>query len=99
MILRLYGTAQACYPGDAGWDEMVAHFPDLPGKRQIFDMQVELVQTSCGFAVPFMEFVSERETLFKWAEKQGDAGLKAYWAKKNVTSIDGFETGMQAQLG
>ncbi len=98
MILRLYGTAQVCYPGDDAWDEMSALFPQIAGSRQIYDMQVELVQTSCGFAVPFFDFVGERDTLFKWAENRGEDGLQKYWAEKNVVSIDGFETGMREQL-
>lgn len=98
MILRLYGQASVLYPADDGWDEMVRLFPDIPGQRQIFDVQVELVQTSCGFAVPFMDFVSERETLQRWAENRGSDGLRTYWEERNTLSIDGKETGMREKL-
>ena len=55
-------------------------------------MEVNLVQTSCGFAVPFMDFKEERTTLNAWADKQGEEKIEAYWRNKNTTSIDGFET-------
>ena len=35
-------------PWDREWDELAAHFTMLPGTRQIFDIAVESVQTSCG---------------------------------------------------
>jgi hypothetical protein len=55
-------------------------------------MQIDLVQTSCGYAVPLMEFKGEREVLNKWAEKQGEKRIKEYWKTKNTKSIDGYET-------
>ena len=55
-------------------------------------MNIDLVQTSCGFAVPFMDFKEERTTLNSWAEKQGKDSIEEYWANKNTKSIDGFET-------
>ena len=98
LILRLYGTAQCHHPGDAAFDSYLPHFPELPGTRQIVEMKIESVQTSCGYAVPFMEFNSERTQLKKWAEKKGEGKLHEYWEKKNVTSIDGLDTGMEEVL-
>ena len=89
-ILRLYGHARAIYPGDAGWSGLAARFPDLPGSRQIFDMTVDLVQTSCGMAVPLMDFREQRSDLVAWAERKGGDGLARYWDEKNRESIDGF---------
>src|SRR6186997_170706 len=40
-------------------------FTLLPGTRQIFDIAVESVQTSCGWGVPFMAFEQERKSLIK----------------------------------
>ena len=53
-----------------------------------------MVQTSCGFAVPFMDYKGERDTLEMWAKKKGEDGLKDYWNEKNSISLDGFETGI-----
>lgn len=92
MILRLYGTARTLYPRDDAWEEHLNRFPPLPGARQIFLMDVDLVQTSCGFAVPFMHFEGERDTLRNWATKRGEEGLRDYWEEKNTRSIDGRPT-------
>ncbi len=84
--------------GTPGWADLAAHFPSLPGARQIYDLTIDLVQTSCGYAVPFMDFVEDRPTLIDWAERKGDDGLAAYWAEKNRTSIDGAPTGIEAAI-
>ncbi|TNC50702.1 pyridoxamine 5'-phosphate oxidase family protein [Rubellimicrobium rubrum] len=94
LILRAYGTASVIHRDEPGWDLMDALFPPEPGVRQIFDMSVELVQTSCGYAVPFMDFRSERDTLNQWAEAKGEDGVERYWQEKNRRSIDGFPTGL-----
>ncbi|MDQ6965087.1 MAG: pyridoxamine 5'-phosphate oxidase family protein [Mariprofundales bacterium] len=62
-ILRLYGSAAVIYPGDESWERLYTLFDSYPGARQIFDMHVDLVHTSCGFGVPLFEFVGEREML------------------------------------
>ncbi|AQT62161.1 pyridoxamine 5'-phosphate oxidase [Cellvibrio mixtus] len=94
MILRLYGTARAIHYGDADWDILYAHFPANIGARQIFDMQVDLVQTSCGMAVPFFDYVEEREQLNQWAAKKGEQGMREYWRERNQLSLDGVPTGI-----
>jgi len=94
LILRLYGSASAIHPNDNGWADCLALFPDNIGTRQFYLMDIELVQTSCGFAVPFMDFVSHRDTLDIWAEKKGKEGIGKYWEENNRLSIDGFETGI-----
>ena len=65
LILRIYGRGRAVLPQDAEWDDLVSHFTLLPGTRQIFVIDVESVQTSCGWGVPFMEYQEERQTLKK----------------------------------
>jgi len=92
MILRLYGQAKIYHERDRVYSEYIDLFPTNLGARQIIEMDVDLVQTSCGFAVPFMEFKDERTTLIDWAEKKEREGVKAYWKEKNQKSIDGFET-------
>jgi hypothetical protein len=41
-------------------------------------MQVDLNQTFCGFAFPFMDFKEERTTLNDWSKKQGEDKIEAY---------------------
>lgn len=92
LILRLYGKATIFHKRDTSFQEYAKLFPSNNGARQIIEMDVDLVQTSCGFAVPYLDFVSERNTLDSWAEKQGIDGIEKYWEEKNTKSIDGFET-------
>jgi Pyridoxamine 5'-phosphate oxidase len=102
MILRIYGTARVLHPPDAGWNEALQHFPTLAGSRQIFELDIELLQTSCGTGVPFMKFAGERgpSEMLPFYEEMGDAALLAYWARKNAVSIDGKESGtVQSKKG
>ncbi|MCH9654595.1 MAG: pyridoxamine 5'-phosphate oxidase family protein [Planctomycetes bacterium] len=92
VILRLYGRATVIHPYDAEWKALFAHFPSIPGARQVFDMRVDLVQTSCGMGVPFYDYVEEREQLTTWATKQGEEGVHNYWQEKNQLSLDGKPT-------
>ena len=94
LILRLYGNAKVYHPRDQKFDDLLKEFGDNRGARQIFELEIESVQTSCGFAVPFMEFKSERSQLTTWADHKDKNEFKEYWAKKNSKSIDGFETGI-----
>jgi Pyridoxamine 5'-phosphate oxidase len=89
LILRLYGQAKIFNKGHQEFEEYINLFADFPGSRQIVDMHVELVQTSCGMAVPLMDFKADREELNKWADKKGLEKLQQYWQEKNTVSIDG----------
>ena len=92
LILRLYGSANVYHDRDTFWKEHIHHFPSIAGSRQLIDMKIDLVQTSCGMAVPQMNFQEERDLLKIWAEKKGDDGLQAYRLEKNTTSLDGHTT-------
>jgi len=92
LILRLYGKAQAHHRRDAPYQKYIGMFPENIGSRQIIEMQVDMVQASCGFGVPILKFDSERETLTSWAENKGEEMIEEYWQEKNSISLDGFET-------
>ncbi|MEL7114493.1 MAG: pyridoxamine 5'-phosphate oxidase family protein [Pseudomonadota bacterium] len=94
MILRCYGTAQVLHPRDDDWAALNGHFPDHVGARQVFDMTVDLVQTSCGYAVPLMTFEQDRDVLDRWSVDKGSDGIAAYWSERNTTTIDGAPTGI-----
>lgn len=89
-ILRLYGTGRTVLPGGTEWEDYADHFTLLPGTRQIVVADITQVQTSCGFAVPLMEYVAQRDTLTKWAKKVGPERLATYRQQKNAQSIDGL---------
>ncbi|PXX45628.1 pyridoxamine 5'-phosphate oxidase family protein [Aquitalea magnusonii] len=94
LILRLYGQARAIHQGDAEWEALAAFLPALPGARQLFDLTVELVQSSCGMSVPFMDYQGEREQLNDWAKAKGPEGIRQYWQDRNQTSLDGVASGI-----
>ena len=89
LILRIYGHGHAVLPQDADWDELAAHFALLPGTRQIFDIAIDSVQTSCGWGVPFMALEAERPTLKK-AHAQSDPAQWVALASLATQSIDGL---------
>ncbi len=97
LILRLYGKGKALARGSAAYTEMLAtSFGGVegPGSRQIIVIDVERVQTSCGYGVPLFDFAEERTTLRRWAEAKGEQGILEYWRAKNTVSIDGLPTGI-----
>lgn len=94
LILRLYGHAKIYHEKDEAFKTHVKAFPKIAGTRQIIEMTIDSVQTSCGYAVPFMDFKEERLQLNSWAEKQGEERIKNYWKEKNTKSIDGLDTGI-----
>lgn len=98
LILRTYGTARTLHPRDACWDDLAGLFPAMSGSRQIFDMSIDLVQTSCGTGVPVMAYQGQRgpRELLPFYEQMGPDGVERYWARKNAVSIDGKDTGTVA---
>ncbi len=99
-ILRLHGRGHTALPGSAGWSALAKHLPEIPGARQIIVADIERVSTSCGYGVPLMEYVGQRDTLPRWVrqmEKTG--GLAGYRAAENVRSIDGLLTPLAEEDG
>ena len=96
LILRLFGTARVVHQSDNDWQALFAHFNPLPGARQVFELSIDLVLTSCGMGVPYYAYKDDRDMLLAWAEKKGDEGLKQYWQEKNQFSIDNIPTNIDA---
>ena len=94
MILRCYGKARALHERDAQWSDYIDHFAPHPSSRQLVLFDIDLVQTSCGFGVPFYEFAGDRDNMEKWLAKRDRNDIENYWADRNQTSLDGFPTGI-----
>lgn len=94
LILRCFGTAETFHVGDEGWSERAALFPNHRSARQIYDVAVDLVQTSCGYAVPFMDYRQDRDTMQKWVDGKSDEELRNYWRTRNGVTLDGAPTGI-----
>ena len=97
LILRIYGQGRAILPQDARWDELAAQFTPLPGTRQIFEFDVDSVQNSCGWGVPFMTFDRERQTLSKYHNSISEADRLAKIADR-TRSIDGLPVRLQDRV-
>lgn len=89
LILRIYGRGRPVLPQDPDWANLAEHFTLLPGTRQIFDITVESVQTSCGWGVPLMDYEKDRQALVKYHAQADPAAWEAKMAKR-TRSIDGL---------
>jgi hypothetical protein len=92
LILKIYGHARVIHPYDKRWQEMCQHFKEEVGMRQFFEMDVELIITSCGYGVPLFSYKGERKTLQKWNQQKGQKGIENYWRDKNQISLNGKST-------
>jgi hypothetical protein len=44
----------------------------------------------CGYSIPRYEYLEDRDTRVRWAERKGAAGLDQYRKTKNSRSLDGL---------
>lgn len=87
-IVRLYGRARVIAWDHPDSEPFRARFPAFRAARSIVEVNVHRVSTSCGYGVPILRLEGDRAQLLDWAERKGDAGLRAYWHDQNATSID-----------
>lgn len=97
-IVRLHGQGHAAPETTAEYAELVAEFSLsaelLPLARGVVVVDITRISDSCGFGVPRMDVVAERDQLFRWSENQqaknGDAWKARYMAANNAASVDGL---------
>lgn len=89
-ILRLYGEGEVLLPKNEEFEKLAQHFPQRPGTRSIIRIRLNRITDSCGFGVPFYEYIGERDVLENWAKHKGEDGVAEYQAKNNAVSIDGL---------
>jgi hypothetical protein len=92
QIVRLHGRGRVLLPDSAAFAELrplLAKDRDH-GLRSIIDVSVDRVSDSCGYAVPNLEYVADREVLdLSHAKRDADYFVE-YAATRNATSIDGL---------
>ncbi len=93
--MRLYGQAKVIYPYDENWEKYSAHWPESKTARQVFELNIDSVQTSCGFSIPYYEYQGERDTLMQFWQSKNEDEIATYQQKKNSLSIDGLPTGLE----
>ena len=94
LILRIYGRGRNVLPQDAEWARHVGAFKILPGTRQIFLIDVDSVQTSCGWGVPYMTMDRERDTLSRAHMSKGREE-RVQKLSTRTKSIDGLPVRIQ----
>ena len=94
LIYRIYGKGRVVRPSHADYAGLAAQFPTREGSRQIILIEVESTQTSCGWGVPEMAIMGERDTMQKWVDSKSPEDVVEYQKTRNSVSIDGLDTGI-----
>jgi hypothetical protein len=89
-IVRLFGRGAVVACDDAEFEVHAERFPQHPGARAVITLTLDRVSDSCGYGVPRMTYVEDRDRLLEWARQRGDDGLAAYRDERNGQSIDGL---------
>ncbi len=97
-IVRLHGVGRPVQQNDEGFAELLATF-DITGEqrravRSVITVEVTRVGDSCGFVVPRMDYVGERDQLYRYADnrirKLGEEAVLEYVSENNAASLDGL---------
>ena len=91
-IVRFHGRGEVIVPSSGDWIALSSKFPSHPGMRAIVRVSVMRVSESCGFGVPHMQLVGDRDVMDRWVETKGLSNLPRYRQEKNSRSIDGLPT-------
>jgi hypothetical protein len=89
-IVRLHGRGTVRVAGDPLYDEVLAQHPPFLSVRAVIEVEVDRISDSCGFGVPVMDLVGERDQLHRWAVAKGPEGVATYIAERNAVSLDGL---------
>jgi hypothetical protein len=98
-IVRLHGVGRSIQQEDEGFAAALARFDITDEQRRavrsVIEIEVTRVADSCGFVVPRMDYVAERDQLYRYAEnrvrKEGEDAVRAYVTSNNASSIDGLD--------
>jgi hypothetical protein len=85
LILRVYGTGRVLAANGPEFAALAARLDGGvgPHTRQLIDIRVQRVQTSCGYGVPLFEFQGPRETLQGYYDKRHtEVDWDAYLAER-----------------
>jgi len=102
-ILRLQGTGRVVLPGAPDWDALSSRFPAAAGRspdpdavagaasrRAVIVADLDRIADSCGYSVPVMALVTERDLLNRSNGRKTPGTLDTYRAERNMVSIDGL---------
>lgn len=95
-IVRVHGRGEPVFRDDTRWPELLARFPDIDtsahGLRAIVVVHADLIRDTCGYAVPFLSYDSDRDLHGRRFAREDDDSLNNYFEKKDhiATSLDGL---------
>jgi hypothetical protein len=95
-IVRVHGRGEPVFRDDPRWDGLITRFGDDFRKRTdcraIILVTAERISDSCGYAVPFMEYVEDRPLHAQRFGRETDESFNEYCEKKPyvATSLDGL---------
>ena len=89
-VVRLHGRGRVVSLYDPSWAQWASRFPENPAARAVIVVEVTRVSTSCGYALPILEQVEERDILTDNMRRRGPEGVVRYRRTKNAVSIDGL---------
>ncbi len=93
-IVRVHGRGEPVFRDDRRFADLVAGFgdADAPGLRAVIVVTAEIISDTCGFAVPFLDYVGDRPLHAEYFGRKSDPEFVAYCASKefNGESIDGL---------
>ncbi|RPE45292.1 pyridoxamine 5'-phosphate oxidase [Streptomyces sp. Ag109_O5-1] len=95
-IVRVHGRGEAVFRDDPRFKELLTRFPDIDpaqhGLRAVIVVHAELIRDSCGYAVPYMAYESDRELHGQRFAREDDTSLSAYFERKDhiAVSLDGL---------
>jgi len=92
LIIRVYAKVKVIQEKDEQWDSYIGEFGQQSGARQVFELQVESVNSSCGWGVPLYEYKGQREKLAGYLENSSKEEQVKYMKQNNQFSFDGKET-------
>ncbi|KAL1747204.1 hypothetical protein HDZ31DRAFT_32535 [Schizophyllum fasciatum] len=97
-IVRLFGTGAVHEYGTPEYDNLIPASKRHPGSRAVIEVNIYKVGASCGYAVPFYQYVGPRTLLENMAArtetsttKTGENVMRYYWREHNNKSLDGLQ--------
>lgn len=90
-IYRLHGRGHEVLWDDPRFPELMSNFPEPvhKGTRSVIVVDVDRVSDSCGFGVPLMDYVGDRDLLVQFWDNKNEEERLNYLATRNAASIDG----------
>ena len=89
-IVRAYGYGQYLLPGSDEFSTLRQAFPNFDAVRSIVRIAVGRLADSCGYGVPEMDLIGQRDRIAEWGASKTPAELDAYQREMNTVSIDGL---------